>query len=72
MKSQITKIVQLIGILFLNFSFAVQAQYKEKNYANTPDKFVPYGNFQDAYIKHFMEPYPFFWEPVGKRLNRLV
>ena len=41
--------------------FAVDtfSQYKEKNYGNTPDEIVPYANFQNAYIKHFMEPWPF-------------
>ena len=77
MKSLITKIVQLIGVLFLTLSITVQAQYKEKNYGNTPDKFVPYGNFQDAYIKHFMEPYPFLGagrekaEPIGLETVRI-
>ncbi|MCK5207850.1 MAG: ABC transporter substrate-binding protein, partial [Cyclobacteriaceae bacterium] len=77
MKSLITKIVKLIGVLFLSLSITVQAQYKEKNYGNTPDKFVPYGNFQDAYIKHFMEPYPFLGagrekaEPIGLETVRI-
>ena len=43
--------------------FSVQsssAQYKEKeNYGNTPDRMVPYANYQDAYIKHFEEPQAF-------------
>jgi branched-chain amino acid transport system substrate-binding protein len=77
MKALFTKIVQLIGVLFLTLSISVQAQYKEKNYGNTPDKFVPYGNFQDAYIKHFMEPYPFLGagrekaEPSGLETVRI-
>lgn len=47
------------------------AQYKEKNYAETPAEIVPFANFQDAYKKHFMEPLPFRGvgrdkpEPVG-------
>jgi ABC-type branched-subunit amino acid transport system substrate-binding protein len=77
MKALFTKIVQLIGVLFLTLTITVQAQYKEKNYGNTPDKFVPYGNFQDAYIKHFMEPYPFLGagrekaEPIGLETVRI-
>jgi ABC-type branched-subunit amino acid transport system substrate-binding protein len=35
------------------------AQYKEKNYGNTPTEMLPYGNYQDAYIYHFHEPQPF-------------
>lgn len=77
MKALFTKTVQLIGVFSLTLCIAVQAQYKEKNYGNTPDKFVPYGNFQDAYIKHFMEPYPFLGagrekpEPVGLETVRI-
>lgn len=77
MKALFTKTAKLIGVLSLALGIAVQAQYKEKNYGNTPDKFVPYGNFQDAYIKHFMEPYPFLGagrekaEPVGLETVRI-
>lgn len=77
MKALFTKIIQLIGVLSLTLSITIQAQYKEKNYGNTPDKFVPYGNFKDAYIKHFMEPYPFLGagrekaEPVGLETVRI-
>ncbi len=34
---------------------AIDAQYKEKNYGNTPDKIKPYENYQDAYISHFQK-----------------
>jgi branched-chain amino acid transport system substrate-binding protein len=77
MKAFITKTIQLIGVLSLTLSISIQAQYKEKNYGNTPDKFVPYGNFQNAYVKHFMEPYPFLGagrekkEPVGLKTIRI-
>ena len=46
-----------VSFLFLT-SLQVSAQYKEKedkNYGNTPDKQVPYGNYQEAYIQHFIE-----------------
>jgi ABC-type branched-subunit amino acid transport system substrate-binding protein len=47
----------------LTFLFAIgidaSAQYKEKNYGETPDEIVPYANFQNAYKKHFLEPMPF-------------
>ena len=46
-------------LLALLFVVDARAQYKEKNYGNTPDEIVPYGRFSDAYIKHFMEPMPF-------------
>lgn len=36
-----------------------RAQYKEKGYGNTPDKIVPYKNYQDAYISHFVEELEF-------------
>jgi ABC-type branched-subunit amino acid transport system substrate-binding protein len=53
---------ELIPILFFGLfiiSIDVSAQYKEKNYGNTPDEIVPYANFQNAYKKHFVEPLPF-------------
>ena len=41
-------------------SSELAAQYKEKeNYGNTPDNWVPYARYQDAYVKHFLEPQPF-------------
>ena len=46
-----------VSFLFLT-SLQVSAQYKEKedtNYGNTPDKQVPYANYQEAYIQHFIE-----------------
>jgi ABC-type branched-subunit amino acid transport system substrate-binding protein len=59
------KLALITGICwFLMFQTAqhISAQYKEKedaNYGNTPDKQVPYGNYQDAYKKHFLEPLEF-------------
>ena len=53
---------ELIPLLFLGLfiiSIGTSAQYKEKNYGNTPDEIVPYANFQNAYKKHFVEPWPF-------------
>lgn len=50
----------LIFVMLLLFPALVsEAQYKEKNYGNTPDEIVPYANFQNAYKKHFLEPWPF-------------
>jgi branched-chain amino acid transport system substrate-binding protein len=38
----------------------LSGQYKEKeNYGKTPDKMVPYGNYEEAYISHFKEPQAF-------------
>ncbi len=77
MNAPFTKIISLIAIFFLFLIISVRAQYKEKNYGNTPDEVVPYGNFQDAYIKHFMEPYPFLGagrekpEPRGLKTIRI-
>jgi len=47
-----------LTLLFF-FSIDLSAQYKEKNYGETPDEIVPYANFQDAYKKHFLEPMEF-------------
>jgi branched-chain amino acid transport system substrate-binding protein len=47
-----------VSFLFLT-ALQVSAQYKEKedsNYGNTPDRQVPYANYQEAYIQHFLEP----------------
>jgi ABC-type branched-subunit amino acid transport system substrate-binding protein len=54
----------LIGIagFFVLQTQSLEAQYKEKedkNYGNTPDKQVPYGNYQEAYKKHFIEEQAF-------------
>ena len=35
------------------------AQDQGSNYGKTPEKLVPYGRYQDAYVKHFQEPQPF-------------
>jgi hypothetical protein len=46
-----------VSFLFLT-ALQVSAQYKEKedsNYGNTPDRQVPYANYQEAYIQHFLE-----------------
>ena len=53
---------KLFSLCFLFvFVFAIESygQYKEKNYGETPDEIVPFANFQDAYKKHFLEPWPF-------------
>jgi len=50
------------GSMFLLISQPVKAQYQEKeeqNYGNTPTRQIPYANWQDAYIKHFLEPQAF-------------
>ncbi len=36
-----------------------EAQYREKNYGETPDEIAPYANFKDAYKRNFLEPQPF-------------
>src|SRR5210317_522271 len=65
----------ILGLLHISGdSFS---QYKEKNYGNTPDEIVPYANFQNAYKKHFMEPWPFRGagrekaEPIGLKTVRI-
>jgi ABC-type branched-subunit amino acid transport system substrate-binding protein len=49
--------ISLIFIMLIGIE--VNAQYKERNYGETPDEIVPYANFQNAYKKHFLEPWPF-------------
>lgn len=53
------KVIPLFFIIGVLFTIDASAQYQEKNYGNTPDEMVPYANFQKAYKKHFMEPWPF-------------
>jgi len=59
MKGTFITLLALTILGFLFFSESASAQYKEKNYGNTPDEIVPYANFQHAYKKHFVEPWPF-------------
>ncbi len=62
-------LAMIFGIFFI--SSDVFAQYKEKNYGETPNEIVPFANFQEAYKKHFLTPQPFRGvgrekpEPVG-------
>jgi len=52
----------IAGVFLFSSSLPATGQYVEKedkNYGNTPDKQVPYGNYQDAYKKHFLEPLTF-------------
>ena len=64
-KQHYTKLLLLLGItgfILVQTSQSLTAQYVEKedkNYGNTPDKQVPYANYQDAYMKHFLEPQAF-------------
>ena len=59
MKGIFIKPIAVTIITFLFITDGAIAQYKEKNYGNTPDEIVPYANFQNAYKKHFIEPWPF-------------
>jgi ABC-type branched-subunit amino acid transport system substrate-binding protein len=55
-------ILGISGFLFFQSGMQISAQYLEKenkNYGNTPDKQVPYGAYQEAYKKHFLEPLEF-------------
>lgn len=49
------------GLLFLLPYLDLHAQEEESGYGygNTPDRFVPYGNYENAYIYHFVEPQAF-------------
>lgn len=46
-------------VAVLLFVTNAEAQYREKNYGETPDHIAPYANFKDAYKKNFLEPQPF-------------
>ena len=55
-------ILGISGFLLMQTTPQAAAQYQEKedkNYGNTPDKQVPYANYQDAYKKHFQVPLEF-------------
>jgi len=71
------KHLSIVFIFLLILCVETNAQYKEKNYGNTPDKIVPYANFQNAYKKHFIEPWPFRGagrekaEPIGLETVRI-
>ncbi|HEC42299.1 MAG TPA: amino acid ABC transporter substrate-binding protein [Bacteroides sp.] len=43
-------------LLLLAMQVAEAQRYAEKNYGKTPDKLVPYGNYQKAYLNFFEEP----------------
>jgi branched-chain amino acid transport system substrate-binding protein len=53
------KVVSLALTILLLGILVAEAQYKERNYGETPDEIVPFANFQNAYVKHFLEPWPF-------------
>ena len=57
MKQTITAL--LILILCFTPKQITKAQYKEKNYGKTPKEMIPYARYQDAYVKHFLEPIAF-------------
>jgi len=65
MKHKHINLALILGIsvfLFFQSGLQIAAQYQEKedkNYGNTPDKQVPYGAYQEAYKKHFIEPLEF-------------
>ncbi len=50
------RVLIIVGIILFSPAKDITAQYKEKNYGNTPKEMIPYGRYQDAYIKHFIEP----------------
>lgn len=55
-------VIAISGFLLMQTSQQASAQYQEKedkNYGNTPTTQIPYGNYQDAYKKHFVEPQAF-------------
>jgi ABC-type branched-subunit amino acid transport system substrate-binding protein len=76
-KLHYTKLILMLGftgLMLVQTNFPLHGQYQEKedkNYGNTPDRQVPYANYQDAYLKHFLEPQAFTGagrekpEPIG-------
>ena len=76
---QLALFLGISGFLLLQTT-QLSAQYQEKedkNYGNTPDKQIPYANYQDAYIQHFVEEQAFTGagrenpEPKGLKEVRL-
>jgi ABC-type branched-subunit amino acid transport system substrate-binding protein len=73
-------LLAVAGCMLVQASQPLLAQYQEKedkNYGNTPDRQVPYANYQDAYKKHFLEPQAFTGagrekpEPTGLKEVRI-
>jgi ABC-type branched-subunit amino acid transport system substrate-binding protein len=55
-------VLGISGFFLLTARLPMTAQYQEKedqHYGNTPSKQIPYGQYQDAYKKHFLEPLEF-------------
>jgi ABC-type branched-subunit amino acid transport system substrate-binding protein len=56
-------------------SLDLVSQKKDLMYGNTPKRFSPYDNFQEAYIYHFIEPIQFYGagreKPVPKDLKEV-
>ena len=60
--NKLALILGISGLILFQTNQSALAQYQEKednNYGNTPDKQVPYANYQDAYKQHFVEPLDF-------------
>ena len=60
--NKLALILGISGLILFQTNQSALAQYQEKednNYGNTPDKQVPYANYQDAYIQHLVEPQTF-------------
>lgn len=65
------KFYLFVCTLFFSFTLIVNAQDKDANYGKTPDELVPFGRYQDAYIKHFLEPQPFLGAGREKKVYDL-
>ena len=77
MELKSTFVKYFVSIFLIQLPFlAVNAQQTE-NYGNTPDAFVPYGNYQKFYKAFFAEPQPFLGpgrekpEPKGLETVRI-
>ncbi len=53
--------ILVMGLISFILGGAAHGQYKEKEetYGNTPRELIPYGHYQDAYVKFFTEPQAF-------------
>lgn len=58
-------------LIFLGFESFSQNKSKDPSYGNTPAELIPYGKYQDPYIRFFIEPKEFLGTGREKSLANL-
>jgi ABC-type branched-subunit amino acid transport system substrate-binding protein len=61
----------LLILMFTGFFSFSQDKIQDPNYGNTPAELVPYGKYQDPYLKFFIEPKEFLGTGREKSLANL-